>query len=177
MATVIDPREVVTILNGNFGRPDVVYDEILDILETNLPPLLRHLGLKDRFIPGAWHYAGEEIKTFPAIVVGGKIDTSQAGSGFEDEIHVNVTCAVGPQLSRHEFIASLMVISATRGLLYHPSVRGSHVREVGGRQSILWYTLTPQGFSVVPQDYKHFGGWTLNLQAGQMTQSNLWQEE
>lgn len=184
MGTAIEHAEIDAVLNANLGRPSVVYSELLDILETNVPGYFAHRGLQSRFVPKSFQLAGEEVAAFPALLVGGQISTEEAGMGFEDNIGAAVTMALAPQVSRMEFLASLTAVEMIRGILYHPSVRGARTRTVyvpgdEGEEptpvvQTIWYMLIPNGFSVVPQDYRHYSGWSLHLRAGQLTQSNLW---
>ena len=159
MAATVTVNEVMEVWNGIYGRPRAILDTVLRALSTNLPSLLTTLGLPSI---KAYHWAHEEIKHFPAVVVSGAVTTEQWGAGHADTMHVVASWVQAHPLSREDWQTALDMAAVMRGLLYAPGLRGPVRREDG---NIVWDYTIPLGLSPIEPDTAiNYGGFALNLE-------------
>lgn len=172
---VIDPQEVLSILNERLGRPTPALDAILDILQKNLWPCMQAAGFPERCRPKGFQYAGEVLEdAWPRILVGGSFRTEDWGMAFADEDEISVTCAWQPAIARREFQEALDIVCVVRAVLHHPQFRGPYVDRALSPPRMYWQKLIPAGLSIVPSGFPHYSGWMANFRLTQPPGSYLW---
>ncbi len=163
-------EEIIANLNG-MPRAVPALDEILSVLHDNLPPVLAALSLP---AVKTWDYAGVELDParMPAILVSAAISTEEFTNRFADESRVAVVAAYPKPMTRRDFQRSFDIAQAVRGVLTMPSVMGMRRNAQG---VMVWNWLHPAGFSVVPANWPHFGGWQADFRMTQTpAQTNMW---
>jgi hypothetical protein len=172
-----DPAEVVEYMNCLCGRPRLVVDGILHVLEDSLPQMLAAFGLPE--ING-YLWAGEELtdSVLPAVVVACSTRCVPAGTHFMDQIHATVSIITRAPVSRKDRALAMEIASVVRAVLYTGALHGPFRPVEGGPH--WWHYLHPTGLNPLPQvpDFR-YGGYTLHFEAQQnpagVSFDNLWQ--
>lgn len=195
MSWAIAPNDIHTLTGNLLGRPLIVFDTALAILEANLCPYLAELnrlavinnqpelfpdGRKNKALtnafPQAFRFYGEDLgaiddtRNWPQVLVGGAVSTEEFGLGHEDTISLNISCVFPPQINRRQFQYAVDVATAIRDIMRHPRFAGMCV--IPGTSEIAWGKLWPIGFMAVPPDHDRFSGYMARFVVKQYPGSN-----
>ncbi|MGD9497966.1 MAG: hypothetical protein AB7Y46_16805 [Armatimonadota bacterium] len=163
------PAQIIANMNS-LGRATPVLDEVLSILHSSLPGALEALALPAIH---TWDYAGVEIDParFPAVLVGAAIRTDEWANRWADTMHLQVTVAYAPTITRRQLQDSLDIAQVVRGVLTMPTVMGPRYKA----GAMVWNWLMPAGFSLVPPNFPYYRGWIAEFVCQQNpVQANLW---
>ena len=195
MSFAVAPSEIVSMAGNRLGRPLLVFDTALEVLQANLCPYLAELnrlavlanrpelfpvgrkknGLVNAF-PQAFRFYGEDMgalddtRNWPQVLVGGAVSTEEFGLGHEDTISLNVSCVFPPQINRRQFQLAVDVATAIRDILRHPRFAGMCVHPDTGL--IAWGKLWPIGFMAIPPDHARYSGYMARFVVKQYPGSN-----
>lgn len=168
------PADVIAYMNAACGRPRLAMDGVLDVLHDSLPQVLADQGL-----PQIWgyHWAGEEIPRFPAIVVACSTSAQDFGTHFADQIHLTVNVVCDAPLGRKEKAQALEIATLARAVLCTGHLQGPF--QSGEGEPILWHWLSPTGIEPLPMNMDaNYGGYTAHFEVLQNPPGsdavNLW---
>ena len=174
----VDVDDMIPGFQHHLGRPVVALDGVLRIMSENLQRTLMYFNFPERVWPKGYHYAGERLgdpdtDKWPKLLIGGSFQTSELGSGHQDDNHVMLTCAYGPQFGRREFQDAFDVVTVARGILRHPNFAGPFY-DPEHPERRLWNHILPTRFDVVPENWTLYSGWIAAFRLVQTPGSSLW---
>ena len=163
MAGTVTPEEVLATANGNTGRVRCIIDAFLGAVQPNLPAVLEAVGLPE--IKG-YHWAGEVVDVFPAIVVSGSTTNEEHGTGYSNITHLVCACVFPLPVGRRDWQVATDIADLVRALMYCTAFRGPYRETDEGPYA--WHSLHPRGVQPLPPNpERDYGGMSAHFEARQ----------